>query len=41
MNYTIKKIHNQTVRLSLDQGEMEMKIDQLKDSKTEKNINSI
>ncbi|WP_255417052.1 hypothetical protein [Halanaerobium sp. ST460_2HS_T2] len=41
MNYTIEKIHIQTVRLSLDQSELEMKIDQLKDSKAENNIKSI
>jgi chromosome segregation ATPase len=44
LNYTINKIHDQTARLSLEQGKLAMKIDQLKNSSTEKNdkkINSI
>ncbi|MFP4372180.1 MAG: hypothetical protein ACLFQ4_08150, partial [Halanaerobium sp.] len=44
MNYTIEKIHNQAVRLSLDQSELDMKIDQFKNLITEqkeKNVNNI
>lgn len=41
MNYTIDKIHNQTVHLSLEQGKLALKIDNLKFSKSKKNINNV
>ncbi|WP_238524775.1 hypothetical protein [Halanaerobium hydrogeniformans] len=44
INYTTKMIHNQTVRLSLEQANLNMKIDKITksdDQKESKNINSI
>ena len=44
MEYNIKRLHNQTVRLSLAQSELDMKIDNfanLNTEKNDKNLNSI
>jgi uncharacterized phage infection (PIP) family protein YhgE len=37
LNYTVNKIHDQTARLSLEQGKLAMKIDQLKDAASQNN----
>lgn len=41
MDYNIKKIHNQTVRLSIGQSELDLKIDKLNNLNSDKNINSL
>jgi regulator of replication initiation timing len=37
LNYTINKIHDQTARLSLEQGKLAVKIDQLKNAVADNN----